>query len=151
EQSTGNPSGVCANAAGCSAPDAGCASGICAQDPLGTYCRQSCSGAGGCRPAYACLDPDLDSSTSNSYCVPLCVSDNDCMGSGANYGCNPWSKKCESRDKGLAKYGAACANDNACESGQCLSNGAGNECIGFCSKVAKACGGDGVCGYSSGG
>jgi len=76
--------------------------------------------------------------------MPLCSTDADCWrGAGAGYGCNPWSRKCEAKDKALPKYGAACAADSSCESGICLPD-RGGYCAGLCTK-GGSCAPDGTC------
>jgi hypothetical protein len=150
ELTTGDPNGSCTNAAGCTVSgNVGCNGGICTADSAGTFCRMYCTGdglgaTGRCRAGWACLDPDPNANpaTDNSYCVPVCRNDSDCY---ATAGCNPWSRRCESKDKGLAKTGAACGSDSACESGACFKALNGGYCTSRCALSAAACGGDGVC------
>ena len=147
EASSGWPSGACVAGVNTCSRDAGvsvgCPSGsVCTSDQFGTFCRQGCSGAGGCRQGYSCDDEDNDSS-SGSWCVPSCTSDADCAHLGGSYGCNPWSKRCELKDKSLKRYGAACSNDSQCETGQCLGE-AGGYCAGPC-RASGACAPGGVC------
>ena len=83
--------------------------------------------------------------------MPLCDSDADCAVAGSNYGCNPWSKLCESKDKLKTKLGGSCGNNGDCETGECLKDtGNGGYCLGPCRKVGGTCGGDGVCAAGSG-
>jgi hypothetical protein len=63
---------------------------------------------------------------------------------GASYGCNLWSRRCELKDKGFSKYGAACGGGSTCESGLCLPD-RGGYCGGLCVK-GGTCGPDGACG-----
>jgi hypothetical protein len=156
EATTGWPGGACvAGVNTCVRADAGvslgCPTGaVCATDQAGTFCRQACSGAGSspCRPGYACHDDDDRLSTA-AYCVPLCTSDEQCSNSSVGVGCNQWSKRCEARDKGLAKYGAACNANSQCETGLCLNaSNNGGYCYGVCNSTASAataCADDGVC------
>ena len=160
EGTTGWPSGACVSGTSCTIDTAntgastGCSNNstsTCVTDIYGKSCRQVCSGSGGCRPGYACHDQDEDSLTP-SFCVPLCGSDADCAVAGSNYGCNPWSKLCEAKDKMKTKLGGACSNDTDCETNKCLKSGAtGGYCIGLCRKSLQSCGGDGVCAFSNGG
>jgi len=150
EATTGWPSGACVSGTGCTRDvDTGVSTGCsnnttstCVTDQFGKFCRKTC--AGGCRQGYACHDDDIDAPDS---CVPLCDSDADCGIAGSNYGCNPWSKLCEAKDKGKPKLGSACSNNTDCETGYCLKgSGNGGYCQGLCRK-GGTCGGDGVCGY----
>ena len=150
EASSGWPSGACTG------PDNGCtldagvsygclSGGACTQDVWGRFCRQQCSGSTGCRAGYAChqnLDEDWEGPRT---CITLCTGDADCnRGLGANYGCNLFSRRCDSKNRNLGKYGASCSNNNACESFTCLSD-RGGYCGGLCAK-GGSCGNDGVCG-----
>ncbi|MBI3178535.1 MAG: hypothetical protein HYZ27_02670, partial [Deltaproteobacteria bacterium] len=142
------PSGACVGAANGCALDAGvswgCPSGaVCMADGFGRFCRQACSGSGSsaCRPGYACHEvPEVDGPR---WCHPLCASDADCERRGGSYGCNLWSRLCETKDKQGARYGAACSAASQCESGVCLPD-EGGYCAGLCRKGAS-CGPDGVC------
>lgn len=151
EDTSGWPGGSCiAGLNTCSRSDAGVTSGcpgnsVCLGDQFGTFCRQRCSGSSGCRAGYACHDDD-DDNTSPNWCTPMCASDSDCRPLGGMYGCNPWSKLCELKDKGFAKYGAACTINSNCESGLCLrASNNGGYCYGWCARSGGTCGGDGVC------
>jgi hypothetical protein len=95
------------------------------------------------------LDADVDTTNNNNHCEPLCAADSNCEGTGAGYGCNPWSHLCELKDQGLTKYGGACTADAQCESNRCSTNKPGGYCTGLCSGTALACGGVGVCYYSA--
>ncbi len=157
EGTTGWPSGACVSGTACTIDvntgvSTGCSnnsSSTCVTDNFGKFCRQTC--AAGCRPGYACHDQDFDSATP-SACLPLCDTDASCAVAGSTYGCNPWSKLCEAKDKLKAKLGAACNNDGECETGECeRGSGNGGYCIGLCRKAVPTCGGDGVCAFSSGG
>jgi hypothetical protein len=157
EGTTGWPSGACVSGTSCSidtnnGASTGCSNNstsTCVTDLFGKFCRQSCTST--CRPGYACHDDDNDSVTPRS-CVPLCDSDADCAVAGSNYGCNPWSKLCEAKDKGKTKLGLGCSSNSDCETNDCLkSSGNGGYCIGLCRKSTSACGGDGVCAFTSGG
>lgn len=153
EDQTGWPGGSCvAGLNTCNRSDAGVSTGcpanaVCLGDQFGTFCRQRCSGSSSmaCRPGYACHDDDADSS-SPSWCTPLCGSDADCRALGATYGCNPWSKLCELKDKLKPKYGGACSTNTDCETGLCLrASNNGGYCFGWCLRSGGTCGGDGVC------
>jgi hypothetical protein len=148
EGSTGWPSGACVAGVSTCARDAGvtvgCPAGsVCTSDEFGTFCRQQCSGSTGCRRGYACHDEDQDSSTP-PWCVPLCVTDNDCAHLGGTYGCNPWSRRCETKNRGLKKYGEACSGDPQCETGRCLGQASGY-CAGLCPRTGGSCATGGVC------
>lgn len=158
ETTNGLPSGHCTNSAACSislttGASTGCASGgTCATDEFGTFCRKSCSGSTGCRGGYACHDDLDENDVTPNYCIPLCTSDLDCARLGGQYGCNLHSRRCETKDKGLAKLGAACAGNASCESGVCLrASSNGGYCMTRCKDSSPTCPGDGVCDYSSGG
>ena len=153
ESVSGWPSGACVGAAGGCSLDAGvsygCAAGsACTTDQYGTFCRQQCSGSGAtaCRAAYACHEnPDEDYEGPRT-CTPLCATDADCnRNGGSSYGCNPWSKRCEPKQKNLKKYGEACGGNTQCESGLCLG-GEGGYCYGLCVKGGAGCASDGTCG-----
>ena len=126
----------------------GCPAGsACTSDEYGRFCRQNCTGPGAttCRPQYACHEnPDFDWNDGPRTCTPLCNSDADCNRLGGTYGCNLWSRRCEQKDKGLAKYGAPCASNAACESGICHPD-RGGWCGGLCRKSTNVCATDGVC------
>ncbi|MFZ5471046.1 MAG: hypothetical protein ACOZIN_16590 [Myxococcota bacterium] len=151
EAASGAPNGVCSNSVSCNVTaQTGCNGGICVESGAFDVCRARCTAnglmaTGRCRQGYACFDADTNTGNDNNHCLPLCASDADCSGSGASYGCNPWSKLCESKDKGLGKYGAACTSDSQCESGRCGLSFPGGICYGLCTGSAKSCGGDGVC------
>jgi hypothetical protein len=156
EAATGLANGACSNAVTCSvSAQTGCNGGMCAETGTFDTCRMRCTGtglagtvgAGRCRPGYACIDTDTNTGNATSYCYPLCNTDADCSGSGANYGCNPWSKLCQLKDKGMPKYGAACTNGTQCESGICTLNYPGGMCFGLCTGNLKTCGTGGVCYY----
>ncbi len=151
---SGNPGGMCSNAVSCNVTSqTGCNGGTCFDNGAFDLCLPSCQGASGCRPGYACYDPDANASTSNSYCLALCTRDAHCTatGQGPEYGCNLWSNYCEQKDKGLGKYGAPCTSAAQCESYFCSpydplkAHLPGGYCLGFCNPQDPVCGGDGVC------
>lgn len=148
EVASGYPGGHCTNAAACTVGTTnGCNGGVCTQAGNTTRCRIPCAGASGCRPGYECFDPDASTSTANSICLPLCSADSQCTatGQGATYGCNPWSKFCEQKDKGKTKYGGPCTLHSDCESAWCDTSRPGGYCLGVCDGTTKSCGGDGHC------
>jgi hypothetical protein len=155
EGASGWPSGSCVTGTNSCWLDAGVSAGCpsgsaCTGDEFGRFCRQQCSGNGAttCRPGYAChANPDFDWNDGPRTCTPLCNSDADCsrISGIANYGCNPWSKRCELKDRGLGKTGAACSNNSQCETGFCLGE-RGGYCSGICRKTTLACPSDSVCG-----
>jgi hypothetical protein len=151
EASSGWPGGACVGGVNaCSRNDAGVSTGcptntVCVHDQHGRFCRQRCSGTGGCRTGYACHDEDEDSDSPN-WCAPLCTSDADCRALGGTYGCNPWSKLCQQKDRTRQKYGGACTANTECETGRCLRQSSnGGYCEGLCLRNGGTCGGDGVC------
>ena len=119
-------------------------------------CRPKCtgtglSGAGSCRAGFNCSDPDTNTSNNNNGCIALCAADSECAGSGVGYGCNPWSKHCEIKDKALGKYGTNCTTGAQCESGMCDTDpfySPGGYCYGLCRGDTKSCGNDGICDYN---
>lgn len=159
EALTGTPGGACSNSVSCNVTaNTGCNGGRCVESGAFDLCRASCtgtgvSGAGACRAGFACYDPDSTTTNGNNYCRPMCTADSQCTGAGTNYGCNPWSKLCESKDKALTKYGGPCSANSACESGICAVADAPNDlnpggyCRGLCNKTVGGCGGDGFCFY----
>ncbi|MHB8874181.1 MAG: hypothetical protein ACYC8T_10885 [Myxococcaceae bacterium] len=95
------------------------------------------------------MDDDFDTSNNTNHCEPLCATDADCAGAGGSFGCNPWSRLCELKDKGLTKYGGACSSDTQCETGRCSTYKPGGYCLGLCSGTALSCGGTGFCVYNA--
>ncbi len=158
EVAAGSPGGMCSNAVSCSpAGQTGCNGGRCIEAGTFDYCAPKCTGASGCRPGYACLDPDGNVLTNNSYCVAMCTKDADCTatGQGPSYGCNLWSNYCEVKDKGLGKYGAPCTTNSQCETYLCSPPLSGSHpngyCLGWCDVQSQICADDGVCVLDSNG
>jgi len=153
EAATGLPNGFCSNATSCTlGSNLGCHGGFCRANGASNICRAPCTGTGTgstgrCRTGYACFDPDGSSGTANSYCLPHCTADVECAGSGAGYGCNSFSKRCEAKDKSRKGYGAACTSETECEGGFCLAgpNFPGNYCSGPCRNDLMNCGVGGMC------
>jgi hypothetical protein len=145
EAAYGFPRGMCSGT--CSGLNTGCHGGYCSP---GGHCYASCTGTGlpsACRAGFACQN--VDGTKMHNMCVALCQSDSECSGTGAGYGCNPWSGYCESKDKGLSKTGAACGSGVDCESGICLLAFPGGYCAGNCRGDTKKCASDGYCRYTS--
>ncbi len=158
EAASGVPNGTCANASSCTVGTAntGCNGGLCVAGSTSNSCYAKCSGAGvtgtgACRAGFICRDPDINTSNNNSYCTPGCANDSECAGSGTGYGCNPWSKRCQNVDRGLAKYGAACSTGTQCESGFCYTGAdyPGGYCGGVCRQDTQNCGSGGFCSFSA--
>jgi hypothetical protein len=154
EAATGVPNGMCTNALPCSvANQTGCNGGRCVMSGGVASCLPPCSGLGtvgptACRPGFFCVDADGVQSTADSTCRPACANDQECSGSGPGYGCNPWLKLCGSKDRGLAKYGAACTQDSQCEGGTCLTDARffpNGSCTGVCRRDTANCAPDGAC------
>ncbi len=148
------PNGMCTNISTCNvAANTGCNGGLCTETGAFDSCRARCTGNGltgqGCRPGYTCYDPDLNTSNNNSGCIILCSSDAECSGNGAGWGCNPFSRVCELKDKGKPKYGAPCSADSQCESDLCDTSIGSGYCFGICRGDTRICGLDGVCDYDS--
>lgn len=151
----GFPGGACSNALTCTVgSSAGCNGGLCVETGAVDTCFAACTGSGlgasgACRAGYSCIDSDLDAANANNYCTALCTADAQCTPGGANYGCNPWSKRCELKDNGRARYGEPCTADAQCESNFCLTAGGGaypgGYCSGLCNATTGGCGGDGRC------
>lgn len=146
EATLGYPNGLCSRS--CST-DAQCQTG---HHCYSGKCRAGCTGtglgtSGRCRIGYACFDPDADAATTNNVCVALCTSDQECLGSGTGYGCNPYSKFCESKDFGRARYGANCSSGTTCESGSCATGAEwpSGYCFGPCRVDLGNCGPGGRC------
>jgi hypothetical protein len=155
ESSTGAPNGYCTNTGTCNRDNNGVSTGCsadsaCVNDPThGRFCRLKCTGSGGCRSGQACHDDGFDNT-----CVPLCNADTDCAtANGAGIGCNLWSRKCETKNRGLAKTSASCSSDNQCESGYCESNsfiGIGRAwCVTACNKSTPVCATGEACGETN--
>lgn len=148
EAGTGNPGGRCSNSAPCnSSAQTGCHGGYC--DPNTSLCFAPCTGtglgsSGNCRAGYVCYDPDTTPGNNNNFCVPLCDSDSECTGTGAGYGCNPYSNLCGQKNNGLSGYGATCTSNNQCETGYCYGEPNGY-CLGPCRGDTKVCASGGVC------
>jgi hypothetical protein len=157
EATTGAPNGFCSNATNCTVgSNAGCNGGICIAYSTVSVCRARCTGTGlgatgRCRPGYACIDPDTNTTNGNNYCTALCTTDSECQGSGAGYGCNPWSKTCQSKDKGLLRYGAPCTQDAQCESNWCYTGTyyPVGYCGGACRGDTRNCASGGACFHES--
>jgi hypothetical protein len=156
EAGNGYPNGMCANATNCTlGTNAGCHGGIClAFSATVNACRAPCTGTGlgatgRCRPGYVCVDYDNTPSNNNNYCTPLCTSDSECQTQTVGSGCNPWSKRCESKDKGKGRYGAPCTTAANCESGVCLTglSWPSGYCAGLCRGDSRNCATDGQCSY----
>jgi len=157
EAASGAPNGMCTNLTSCTvATNAGCNGGICTEGGTFDSCRARCTGTGlgstgRCRAGFTCFDPDTNTSNNNSGCVALCTADAECSGTATGYGCNPWSKLCSSKDKGLARYGSSCTTGTQCESGYCdtSANLSFGYCFGLCRGDSKSCAADGVCEFNS--
>lgn len=155
ELGDGAPNGMCSNLASCTlGTNAGCHGGFClaAADNSFHFCRTPCIGRGltepgKCRVGYACYDPDPNATAINSYCTALCTKDSECSASGAGYGCNLSSKRCESKVKGLLGYGAACSSPSQCEGRVCLIDAShlGGYCSGPCRNDLTNCASGGYC------
>ena len=160
EAASGAPNGSCTNATDCSpSTNAGCHGGRCTlTSDTGSIsrCHAPCTGdglgaTGRCRAGYACTDVDTTPSNDNNVCVASCTCDAECAGQGAGYGCNPWSKICTIKDRGLLRYGAACELDSQCETGICytgtpLTNG---YCLGPCRGDRLECAAGGACDHQT--
>ena len=153
EVATGSPNGSCSNAVSCNAAaNTGCKGGVCVESGGFDVCWAKCTGnglgaTGKCRAGYTCLNWDNDTGTANNACTPLCGADAECAGADGGFGCNVWSRVCETKDKGRVKTGGACTASSQCESSQCVTgtNFPGGYCTGNCRGDTRACGGDGVC------
>jgi hypothetical protein len=147
------PNGMCTNATPCNvSTHAGCNGGRCFAYNGTPTCFAACIGTGTgatgrCRDGYVCVDFDTNSTNDNSTCRPLCTNDQECAGAGSGYGCNPWSKLCQNRDRGLARYGAACTSDAQCESNFCYRGAdfPNGYCGGVCRADTRNCGPNGLC------
>jgi hypothetical protein len=157
EAATGSPNGSCTNLAPCNlASGAGCNGGRCtAASATVNRCFAPCTGTGlgttgACRAGFACFDPDYNTTNNNNLCLPSCTSDSECAGMGTGYGCNPWSKTCTTKDRGLAKYGAACTADAQCETNLCLTgaNWPTGYCAGDCRGDLRNCALGGYCTFN---
>lgn len=156
EQLDGIPNGQCTNSTACNTTtNAGCNGGRCVIIAGQPTCLAGCTGtglgAGGCRAGFTCVDADSNLNNNNNTCRALCSSDSECSGSGVGYGCNPWSKLCQSRDRGLLRYGAACTTGTQCEGGVCMTgpdfpNG---YCLGVCRGDTRNCGPNGYCSFDT--
>ncbi|MBX7101541.1 MAG: hypothetical protein K1X89_27755, partial [Myxococcaceae bacterium] len=158
EAIAGVPNGSCTNAVSCTVGSAntGCNGGQCVAGGGFNVCRPKCTGTGlgttgRCRPGFACSDVDSNTGNNNNVCIALCSSDAECEGSGTGYGCNPFSKLCESKDKGKKKYGQGCSVSTDCESGICLTgvDNPGGYCVGLCRGDSKNCAPNGLCNFNS--
>ena len=154
----GMPNGLCSNAVSCTVGTAntGCNGGRCVTTTNAAFntCRAKCTGNGlgtnvGCRVGYACIDPDTSTTNDNNYCTALCSHDTECAGADGGYGCNAWSQRCESKDKGLGGYGAACTSGAQCESTRCHTGAdwPSGYCTGLCRADTKNCAAGGLCDY----
>jgi hypothetical protein len=151
----GVPNGMCTNATACNTTtNAGCNGGRCVLIGGAPTCQAACTGTGlgatgRCRPGFVCVDPDSNLNNNNNTCRPLCSADSECSGGGPGYGCNPWSKRCQSLNRGLLRYGAACATDSQCEGGLCLTGASfpNGYCSGSCRGDSRACAIDGYCNF----
>lgn len=150
EATTGAPNGACGNATLCTPNSAtGCNGGWC-NSAGNCYARctgTGVSGTGACRAGFICYDPDSTPGNGNNYCLPGCSATSECSGSGAGYGCNPWSKRCGSLDQGLPRYGATCTNGSQCESGNCFigPDFPLGYCMGVCRGDSPNCANGGLC------
>jgi hypothetical protein len=157
EATAGVPNGACANASSCTVgSNAGCHGGTCFAGPSINLCRKPCIGSGlgstgRCRTGFICYDPDSNTTNGNNYCISLCTADSECGGTGVGYGCNPWSKLCENKDKGLGRYGAACTSGAQCESGMCFtgSDFPNGYCTGNCRGDLLNCATQGYCDFNA--
>ncbi|MBK7861674.1 MAG: hypothetical protein IPJ65_24270 [Archangiaceae bacterium] len=155
EAASGYPRGLCTNAdvAPCTnwPSNAGCHGGRC----VNNHCYAGCTGKGlsgsdACRAGYACADViDTTPGNNNNVCVALCSTDAECAGSNGSFGCNPWSRYCEQKDRGKTKYGGPCVNGSDCEGGACLTGSGwpGGYCAGNCRGDTFNCGPNGYCYY----
>lgn len=155
EAAFGIPNGMCTNASSCTTgTNAGCNGGICLTGATMNNCWPRCtgtglSGPGACRAGFICTDPDSNTSNNNNYCSIGCAADAECSGGGSGYGCNPWSKRCGIKDRGLGKYGAACTSHAQCETNQCLTGptAPGGYCAGVCRGDTRNCAPGGHCDF----
>jgi hypothetical protein len=152
ESTSGAPNGFCSNSASCNtSTNAGCNGGKCMAGTGFNRCFASCAGKGlgatGCRVGYVCVDVDTNRTNNNSTCRPLCSSDAECAGGAAGFGCNPWSKLCEPKDRAQGRYGAPCSLDVQCEGRVCMNNGLypNGYCGGRCRADTRNCANGGVC------
>ncbi|MDP1918019.1 MAG: hypothetical protein Q8L14_17375 [Myxococcales bacterium] len=149
----GFPNGLCTNATPCSVTNqTGCNGGRCVTINGQGQCLASCIGtglgaSGRCRVGYACVDSDSNPNNATNTCRALCSSDQECSGSGTGYGCNPWSKLCQSKDRGLGKYGAGCTTNSQCEGGLCQRSPSfpNGYCMGVCRADTRSCASNGLC------
>ena len=150
EGAFGFPNGQCTNATSCTlGTNAGCHNGRCIAGNGFNTCRQPCTGQGltgptACRAGFVCADPD-GINNDNNFCFAACSSDSECAGNGSGYGCNPWSKLCTIKDRGLGKYGAACVNSGQCETDLCFtgSDFPHGYCTGYCRGDTRNCAANG--------
>lgn len=157
EQLDGIPNGQCTNSAACNlTTNAGCNGGRCVTIAGVPTCLAGCTGTGlgatgRCRAGFTCVDADSNLNNDNNTCRALCTSDSECSGSGAGYGCNPWSKLCQSRDRGLLRYGAACTTGTQCEGGVCMTGAEfpNGYCLGVCRGDTRNCGPNGFCSFDT--
>lgn len=156
EQLDGIPNGQCTNATACNlTTNAGCNGGRCVTIAGQPTCLAGCTGtglgAGGCRAGFTCVDADSNPNNNNNTCRALCSNDSECSGSGVGYGCNPWSKLCQSRDRGLLRYGAACTSGTQCEGGICMTGAEfpNGYCLGVCRGDTRNCGPNGYCSFDT--
>ncbi len=108
------PGGACASDDDCQGP-----SPTCLTDYPGGYCIRSCTVASPCPTGATCLDTG-----DGGICASSCTKDADCRVAEGYY-CDTASGTCESAlyipvNPGAAAIGAACASDDACESGICF-------------------------------
>ena len=146
EANTGLPNGACANASNCVvATNVGCHAGTCLQvsGSSKTECRIPCTGnglgtTGRCRPGFACVDPDepKNAANNNNFCIALCTKDSECSTIASGYGCNAFSKRCDSKVKTALPDGADCTMGSQCLGGVCLGNLPGNA-NGYCSAPCR--------------
>jgi hypothetical protein len=145
------------NATPCSvANQTGCNGGRCVLIGGQGACMAPCNGTGlgatgRCRAGFVCVDADSNPNNDNNTCRVLCSSDSECSGGGTGYGCNPWSKLCQSKDNGLLRYGAPCTTSAQCEGKVCVRgpeypNGS---CGGVCRGDSLNCGPNGLCDFNS--
>ena len=120
-------------------------------------CWARCTGnglgaTGRCRAGYACRDADTTPNNGDNYCQVLCISDTECAGSDGGYGCNPASTRCEGKNLGLPRYGAACTSSSQCETGLCATGSTfpGGYCAGDCRGDLNNCGTGGYCQWHPG-